>query len=149
MGEFKKMNEKLEFLSRQHIDFKTLGGMKEILQAVTWRVKIEIISPLEANIYVRKKRIPNVRRLAKELGIAGFKYEVKEIGWFECWFKRFKVGGPMVMPQKEWPPAPSKVQWRGFDLAKDRDYSAKATFEKKKDGSLELVDMELNKLEVK
>lgn len=87
----KKHSERLEFLSRQHTDFKTLGGMKAILQAVTWRVKIEEINPMKCNIYVRKKRIPDVRRLAKEFGIAGFKYDVKEIGWLECWFKRFQA----------------------------------------------------------
>lgn len=136
----KEHSEKIEFLSRQHIDFKTLGGMKEILQAVTWRIKVEE-GINQATIYVRKKRIPDVRRLAKELGIAGFKYDVKEIGWFECWFKRFKVGGPMVMPQKEWPPAPERKQWCAFDLAKGSDYSAEAIFEKKADGSLEFVNM--------
>ena len=82
--------KKLEFLSRQHIDFKTVEGMKQLLQAVTWRAKVEE-SLVKVIIYVRKKRIPDVRRLAKEFGIDGVKYEVKEIRWFECWFKRFQV----------------------------------------------------------
>jgi len=84
MGEIKEMNEKLEFLSRQHVDFKTIEGMKQLIQAVTWRVKIEISSG-KSVIHVRKKKIPDARVLVDEFGIAGTEYDVKEIGWFECW----------------------------------------------------------------
>ena len=149
MGDIKKMNEKLEFLSRQHIDFKTLEGMKQLIQAVTWRVKIEE-GINQATIYVRKKKIPDVRRLAKELGIAGFKYEVKEIGWFECWFKRFQV---VDMKPKVYHASSFKMTVKGLSViswgydpaSKDGDYSAEAKFEKKQDGSMKLVDMELEK----
>lgn len=85
----KEHSERIEFLSRQHIDFKTPEGMKKLLQAVTWRVKIEKIEKTIL-IHVRKKKIPEVRRLAKEFGVPSLKYEVHEIKWNECWFKRFQ-----------------------------------------------------------
>lgn len=161
--QLKEHSEKTEFLSRQHVDFKTIEGMKQLLQAVTWRVKIEQISPLACNIYVRKKMIPEVRRMVKEFGISGIHYEAKEIGWFECWFKRFqiskldsqtKIGECVFFDNVSgvfFDPAKPKKQWCVFDLAgKDSlDYSAKATFERKKDGSIKLIDMELEKPEGK
>jgi len=148
------MNEKLEFLSRQHVDFKTIEGMKQLIQAVTWRAKIEEIGILgkEYAIYVRKKKIPEVRRLAKDFGISGIKYHVWELGWKECWFKRFRYFENQIQGVKI-------NQWCACDhgfvfpnriihidpASKDGDYLAKATFEKKIDGSIELVDLELEK----
>lgn len=130
-------SEKIEFLSRQHIDFKTLEGMKQLIQAVTWRAKVEE-SLMKAIIYVRKKRIPEVRRLAKEFGLATINYKVKEIGWFECWFKRFQVVDlePKIFHASRAVLSVKGVPiYRFFDLAsKDGDYSA--TFEKKKDESI-------------
>ncbi len=146
----KELSEKTEFLSRQHMDFKTLEGMKQILQSVTWRVKVEE-KPVKVTIYVRKKKIPEARRLAKEFGNTSVKYDVKEIGWFECWFKRFKVVEERIQGVKlnKWCAFgysfTSKNKIIHFDLAKDDDYSAKATFKKKRDGSLELIDIELGK----
>lgn len=171
MGEIKKMNEKIEFLSRQHIDFRTTEGIKQLIQAVTWRVKVEIADYLHMNIYVRKKRIPEVRRLAKEFGLSTINYDVKEIGWFECWFKRFQVvekpkricvkfsdvhgDGTTTMNKDGMDFSklanPKRKQWCAFDLAAkgSRDYSAKVTFKKKLDGSPELIDMEIIKPEEK
>lgn len=125
------MNQKTEFLSRQHMDFKTLEGMKQILQSVTWRVKVEERSGKVA-IYVRKKKIPEVRRLANEFGIANIKYDVKEISWFECWFKRFKI---------------VDLKLRAFfDLAsKDGDYSAECAFKKYPDGKIVVTAVKLIK----
>ncbi len=113
------MNEKLEYLSRQHVDFRTTEGMRKILQTVTWRVKIEVIHILytKITIYVRKKKMPIARRFAKKFGIMGREYIVKEIGWFECWFKRFRVveikmlcgelpghtvKNEIIKPEKQW-----------------------------------------------
>ena len=76
----KEYSEKIEFLSRQHVDFKTIEGMKQLIQAVTWRAKIETWLN-QVTIYVRKKKIPEIRRLAKEFGIATVLYDVKEIKW--------------------------------------------------------------------
>lgn len=153
LGHFppREHSEKIEFLSRQHVDFKTTEGIKKLIQAVTWRAKVEI-GINYASIYVRKKRIPDVRRLADEFGISGSKYEVKEIGWFKCWFKRFQIVEIKPNEPKVFHASNVKMtingvpvmSW-GYDPAKDGDNSAEATFEKKQDGSFELISMEIEK----
>ncbi len=148
LGHFppREHSEETEFLSRQHVDFKTAEGMKQLIQSITWRVKIEEKAG-KVTICVRKKKIPEIRRIVKEFGISGYKYEVKEIGWFECWFKRYQTSSIIIKPIKGWPPAPDQKQWCAFDLAKGRDYSAEATFKGLADGSVELVDMKIIKPE--
>ncbi len=134
-------SEKIEFLSRQHIDFKTLGGMKQLLQAVTWRAKVEE-SLGKIIIYVRKKKIPDVRRIAKEFGVTNVQYEVKKIRWFECWLKRFKiVRKPTILRASS---AVLKIKgkpiFRYVDPAsKDGDFSIETTMEKKADGTFEII----------
>lgn len=153
----KEHSEKIEFLSRQHIDFRTTEGMKQLIQAVTWRVKI-IAGIDQIYIFVRKKKIPEIRRLAKKFGLATVHYEIKELRWHECWFKRFKHIELVLENKSKIYGVPfSKWIECGIDFScqnriihidpasKDGDYSARATFEKKKDGSIELVDMELIK----
>lgn len=70
--------------------FRTTHGMIETLKKITWRAKIEI-KLNEVSIYVSKKHMEDVRVLSKKLGMAGTKYEIKKLRFFECWFKRFKI----------------------------------------------------------
>lgn len=142
----KEHSERTEFLSRQHVDFKTTEGIKQLLQTVTWRVKIEIVNFNHMNIYVRKKKIPVVRRLAKEFGLVTIHYKVKEIGWFECWFKRFQYFENQIQGVKmnQWCALdhgftfPNKI----FNVDKNGDM-----FERIPGGKPELVDMKIIKPE--
>ncbi len=85
-------SEKTEYLSRQHVDFKTPEGMKKLIQSVTRRAKVDNISVLgSVNIYVSKNDVPAIRRLVHEFGISDTRYDVKELKWNECWFKRYQV----------------------------------------------------------
>ena len=71
---------------------KTIQELKSYFKkAGIKRYKVIIHDHLNVDIHVSQKHISSVEKLAKESGLAGVKYNIKKLWFFQCWFKKVQV----------------------------------------------------------